>query len=54
MHRGWVEPAVAFDQFHGDEVAIARDGAPEQAKRLGALLDAASAARFGSWQRARN
>ena len=40
--------------FHGDEAAIARYGAPEQAKRLGALLDSASAARFGSWQRARN
>ena len=36
-----------------DEAAIARYGAPEQAKRLGALLDAASAERFGSWQRAR-
>lgn len=40
--------------FSGDDVAIARYGAPEQAKRLGALLDSASAERFGSWQRARN
>ena len=40
--------------FHGDDAAIARYGAPEQAKRLGALLDSASAERFGSWQRARN
>ena len=40
--------------FHGDDAAIARYGAPEQAKRLGGLLDAASAERFGSWQRARN
>ncbi|MBC7671265.1 MAG: glycosyltransferase [Polaromonas sp.] len=39
--------------FAPDEAAIARYGAPEQAKRLGALLDAASAERFGSWQRAR-
>ena len=39
--------------FTPDEAAIARYGAPEQAKRLGALLDAASAERFGSWQRAR-
>ena len=38
--------------FQGDEVVIARYGAPEQAKRLAALLDAASAERFGSWQRA--
>ena len=40
--------------FNGDDAAIARYGAPEQARRLGALLDAASAERFGSWQRARN
>jgi hypothetical protein len=40
--------------FRGDDAAIARYGAPEQAKRLGALLDTASAERFGSWQRARN
>lgn len=39
--------------FAPDEAAIARYGAPEQAKRLAALLDAASAERFGSWQRAR-
>ena len=39
--------------FAPDEAAIGRYGAPEQAKRLGALLDAASAERFGSWQRAR-
>lgn len=39
--------------FSGDEAAIARYGAPEQAKRLGALLDSASAERFGSWQRAK-
>lgn len=39
--------------FAGDEGAIARYAAPEQAKRLGALLDGASAERFGSWQRAR-
>ena len=39
--------------FRGDAVVIARHGAPEQAKRLGALLDAASAERHGSWQRAR-
>jgi hypothetical protein len=38
--------------FRGDDAAIARYGAPEQAKRLGALLDSASAERFGSWQRA--
>ncbi len=38
--------------FRGDEAAIARYGAPEQAKRLASLLDAASAARFGTWQRA--
>jgi hypothetical protein len=38
--------------FRGDESAIARYGAPEQAKRLASLLDAASAERFGSWQRA--
>ena len=38
--------------FRGDETAIARYGAPEQAKRLAALLDAASAERFGTWQRA--
>jgi Glycosyl transferase 4-like domain len=39
--------------FHGDEAAISRYGAQEQAKRLASLLDAASAERFGSWQRAR-
>ena len=39
--------------YSPDEAAILRYGAPEQAKRLGALLDAASAERFGSWQRAR-
>ena len=39
--------------FAPDEAAIARYGAPEQARRLGALLDGASAERFGSWQRAR-
>ncbi len=39
--------------FAPDDAAIARYGAPEQAKRLAALLDAASAERFGSWQRAR-
>ena len=39
--------------FAPDDAAITRYGAPEQAKRLGALLDAASAERFGSWQRAR-
>lgn len=38
--------------FRGEESAIARYGGPEQAKRLAALLDAASAERFGSWQRA--
>ena len=38
--------------FRGDETAIARFGGQEQAKRLAALLDAASAERFGSWQRA--
>lgn len=38
--------------FRGDEAAIARYGAPEQAKRLASLLDAASAERFGTWQRA--
>jgi hypothetical protein len=38
--------------FRGDETAIARYGAQEQAKRLASLLDAASAERFGSWQRA--
>lgn len=38
--------------FPGDEPAISRHGAPEQAKRLGALIDAASAERFGRWQRA--
>jgi hypothetical protein len=39
--------------FAPDEAAIARYGAPEQARRLAALLDGASAERFGSWQRAR-
>ena len=39
--------------FSPDDAAITRYGAPEQVKRLGALLDAASAERFGSWQRAR-
>ncbi|MEP6731938.1 MAG: glycosyltransferase [bacterium] len=39
--------------FRGDEGVITRYAAPDQAKRLGALLDAASAERFGSWQRAR-
>ncbi len=39
--------------FNGDETTIARHAAPEQARRLGALLDQASAERFGSWQRAR-
>ncbi len=39
--------------FHGDETAIARYGAAEQARRLGGVLDAASFERFGSWQRAR-
>ena len=39
--------------FKGDETTIARHAAPEQARRLGALLDQASAERFGSWQRAR-
>jgi hypothetical protein len=39
--------------FRGDESAIARYSAPEQAKRLASLLDGASAERFGSWQRAR-
>jgi hypothetical protein len=38
--------------FRGDESAIARYGAQEQAKRLAALLDAANSERFGSWQRA--
>ncbi|MDQ2665252.1 MAG: hypothetical protein M3Z05_04510 [Gemmatimonadota bacterium] len=38
--------------FRGDESVIARYSAPEQAKRLALLLDAASAERFGSWQRA--
>ena len=38
--------------FRGDESAIARYSAQEQAKRLASLLDAASAERFGSWQRA--
>jgi hypothetical protein len=38
--------------FRGDESAISRYSAPEQAKRLASLLDAASAERFGSWQRA--
>ena len=38
--------------FRGDEAAIARYSGPEQAKRLAVLLDAASAERFGSWQRA--
>jgi hypothetical protein len=39
--------------FRGDPLVIARYGAPEQAKRLGILLDAASAERHGTWQRAR-
>jgi glycosyltransferase involved in cell wall biosynthesis len=38
--------------FRGDESAIGRYSAQEQAKRLASLLDAASAERFGSWQRA--
>ena len=38
--------------FRGDESAIARYSAQEQARRLASLLDAASAERFGSWQRA--
>lgn len=38
--------------FRGDEAAIGRYSAQEQAKRLALLLDAASAERFGSWQRA--
>jgi hypothetical protein len=37
--------------FAGDEAAIARHSGPEQARRLAAMLDAASAERFGSWQR---
>ena len=37
--------------FQGDEPAIAAYGGPEQARRLGVLLDAASGERFGSWQR---
>jgi hypothetical protein len=40
-------------EFRGDADAIARYGAPEQARRLGALLDAAMGERFGSWQRAK-
>ena len=39
--------------FRGDADAIARYGAPEQARRLGALLDSACGERFGSWQRAK-
>lgn len=39
--------------FQGEEAAIARLSATEQVKRVAALLDAASASRFGSWQRAR-
>lgn len=38
--------------YRGDESAVARYGAQEQAKRLASILDAASAERFGSWQRA--
>ncbi|CAN5352191.1 hypothetical protein BH09GEM1_BH09GEM1_04880 [soil metagenome] len=38
--------------FRGNEPAIMRYGAREQAKRLALLLDAASAERFGTWQRA--
>ena len=38
--------------FRGDVSAIAKYGAPEQARRLGALVDAASGERFGSWVRA--
>jgi hypothetical protein len=39
--------------FHGDDSAIAKYSAIEQVRRLTMLLDAASAERFGSWQRAR-
>ena len=51
MAQRWLKGAIAVV---GDDAVIARYGVPEQAKRLGALLDAASAERFGSWQRARN
>ena len=51
---GMVEYVREAYGVNGDDALIARYGAPEQAKRLGALLDAASAERFGSWQRARN
>ena len=39
--------------FRGDADAIARYAAPEQARRLGALIDAACGERFGTWQRAK-
>jgi hypothetical protein len=39
--------------FHGDDAAIAKYSAIEQVRRLTMLLDAASAERFGSWQRAK-
>lgn len=37
--------------FAGDDAAIARYGGPEQARRIAAMLDVASADRFGRWQR---
>lgn len=39
--------------YAGDDAAVAKLSATEQVKRVAALLDAASAERFGSWQRAR-
>ncbi len=38
--------------FGGDEQSTAPYSSPEQARRVALLLDAASAERFGSWQRA--
>ena len=37
--------------YAGDESALTRFGAPELARRIGAILDVASAERFGRWQR---
>ena len=37
--------------YAGDEIALTRLGAPEVARRIGAILDVASAERFGRWQR---
>ena len=53
----WIRGALVTLDAHGelpyagDEPALARHGAPELARRIGGILDVASAGRFGRWQR---